>query len=91
MGIMEFDFKSQEDEIANSSSSPSKAKQKNVRTRFLLQKPFFGEKCFRERNFSLKIRRIRPSAVDGARRGNVLRRAGYAWTPSLRVFDNSKR
>ena len=41
MGIMEFDFKSQEDEIANSSSSPSKAKKKNVRTRFLHQKPFF--------------------------------------------------
>ena len=31
MGIMEFDFKSQGDEIANSSSYSSKAKTKNVK------------------------------------------------------------
>ena len=44
---------------------------------------------FRERRsfFSLEIRAIRPSAVFGPRRKNVLREAGYAWTPDLRVFD----
>ena len=51
---------------------------------------FFGF-SFRERNFSLKIRRIRPSAGFGARRRNVLRGAGYAWTPDLRVLTNSLR
>ena len=40
---------------------------------------------FRERrsSFSLKIRVIRPSAVFRSRRKNVLRGAGYAWTPDL--------
>ena len=42
-------------------------------------------------NFSLEIHAIGPSDFDGARRENVLRGAGYAWTPGLRVFDNSKR
>ena len=48
---------------------------------------------FRERrsSFSLRFRAIRPLAVDGAGRESVLREAGYAWTPVLRVFDNSKR
>ena len=48
---------------------------------------------FRERrsSFSLRSRAIGPLDFDGARRENVLRRAGYAWTPVLRVFDNSKR
>ena len=41
--------------------------------------------------FSLRSRAIRPLADFGARRENVLRGAGYAWTPGLRVFDNSKR
>ena len=41
--------------------------------------------------FSLEYREIGPLAVDGARRGNVLRGVGYAWTLGLRVFDNSKR
>ena len=36
---------------------------------------------FREvSNFSLDLRHIRPSAVFGPRRKNVLRGAGYAWT-----------
>ena len=35
----------------------------------------------RESSFSLEIRVIRPSAVFGPRRKNVLRGAGYAWTP----------
>ena len=43
---------------------------------------------YRERvsDFSLEIRTIRPSAVFGARRENVLRGAGYAWTPDLWSF-----
>ena len=41
---------------------------------------------FRERNFSLKIRAIRPSADFGARRENDLRGTGYAWTPVLVSF-----
>ena len=36
--------------------------------------------------FSLEIHKIRPSAVDGARRENVLRGASYAWTPELWSF-----
>ena len=47
---------------------------------------------FREREgFSLEIHAFGPLDFDGARRENVLRGAGYAWTPGLRVFDNSKR
>ena len=48
---------------------------------------------FRERrsSFSLRSRAIGPLDFDGAGRENVLRGAGYAWTPGLRVFDNSKR
>ena len=38
-------------------------------------------------NFSLEIRTIRPSAVFGPRRKNVLRVAGYAWTPKSWSFD----
>ena len=34
---------------------------------------------------------IGPLDFDETRRENVLRGAGYAWTPGLRVFDNSKR
>ena len=45
----------------------------------------------RRSSFSLEIREIGPLDFDGARRENVLRGAGYAWTPGLRVFDNSKR
>ena len=45
----------------------------------------------RRSSFSLRSREIGPLDFDGARRGNVLRGAGYAWTPGLRVFDNSKR
>ena len=48
---------------------------------------------FRERtsSFSLGYLAIGPLDFDGARRENVLRGAGYAWTPGLRIFDNSKR
>ena len=52
--------------------------------------PFF--RAFGEReHFSIEIHKIQPSAVFGARRKNVLRGAGYAWTPDLRVLTNSKR
>ena len=44
MGIMKFDFKSQEDEIINSASSPSKVKSKNVRTILLRSSDHFFER-----------------------------------------------
>ena len=34
-------------------------------------------------DFSLKIQAIRPSAIFGARRKDVLRRAAYAWVSDL--------
>ena len=37
----------------------------------------------RESSFSIEIRAIRPLAVFEQRRKDVLRRAGYAWTPLL--------
>ena len=46
----------------------------------------FRENPFRERNFSLEIHKIQPSAVFGVRRKNDLRGAGYAWTPVLVSF-----
>ena len=48
---------------------------------------------FRERvsDFSLEYREIRPSAVFGARRKNLLRGTGYAWTPGSGVSSNSLR
>ena len=36
--------------------------------------------------FSLRSREIGPLEFDGARRENVLRGAGYAWTPDLWSF-----
>ena len=45
----------------------------------------------RRSSFSLGFLTIGPLDFDGARGENVLRGAGYAWTPGLRVFDNSKR
>ena len=45
----------------------------------------------RRSSFSLEIYAIGLLDFDGARRENVLRGAGYVWTPGLRVFDNSKR
>ena len=38
---------------------------------------------FRERNFSLKYRVIRPSAVFGTRRKTALHGEGFAWVPEL--------
>ena len=81
MVILEFDFKSLDDKIVNSAVSLLKTQAKNV-------KLIFGDavasilRVFRERGcFSLEYQEIRPSAVFGTRRKNVLRGAGYAWTP----------
>ena len=51
-----------------------------------------GGGVFRKRisDFSLRSRAIGPLDFDGARE-NVLRGAGYTWTPDLRVLTNSKR
>ena len=45
----------------------------------------------RRSSFSLRSLAIGPLYFDGARRENVLRGAGYAWTPDLQVLTNSKR
>ena len=45
--------------------------------------------CFsseRERDFSLGLREIRPSAVFGTRRKAALRGEGFAWVPDLGSF-----
>ena len=42
---------------------------------------------FRERDFSLKYRAIRPSTVFGTRRKDALRGEGFAWVPDLRSLD----
>ena len=76
---------------ANSTSSPTLGQSKNVKGIILDAVAIFGENPFRERNLSLEIHKIRPLDFDGARRENVLRGAGYAWTPDLRVLTNSKR
>ena len=41
----------------------------------------------RKSSFSLEIRAIRPSAVFGPRRKDILCGAGYAWAPVSGVFD----
>ena len=51
--------------------------------------PFISRE--RVSDFSLEIHAIGPLDFDGAGRENDLRGVGYAWTPGLRVFDNSKR
>ena len=50
-----------------------------------------GDSRERVSDFSLEIHAIGPLDFDRARRKNVLRGAGYAWTPDLRVLTNSKR
>ena len=50
-----------------------------------------GDSRERVSDFSLEIHVIGPLDFDGGRRENVLRGAGYAWTPDLRVLTNSKR
>ena len=52
-----------------------------------------GETGFRERkcNFSLDFWAFGPSVLFGPRSKIDLRCKGYAWTPILWSFDNSKR
>ena len=50
-----------------------------------------GFSSVRRSSFSLRSRAIGRLDFDGARRENVLRGAGYAWTLDLRVLTNSKR
>ena len=45
-----------------------------------------GDFLLRERNFSLKYRAIRPSAVFGTRRKAALRGEGFAWVLDLGSF-----
>ena len=45
-----------------------------------------GDFLWRERNFSLEIRAIRPSAVFGTRMRTALRGEGFAWVPDLGSF-----
>ena len=80
------------DKIANMAYLlPQIGDKKNVGSRFFCAVAIF--EGFRERSisFSLGYLAIGPLDFDGARRGNVLRGVGYAWTSGLRVFDNSKR
>ena len=44
----------------------------------------------RRSSFSLEIREIGRLDFDGARRENILRGAGYAWTPGLRVLTTPR-
>ena len=46
----------------------------------------FGEVFFRERNFSLEYRAIRPSAVFETIRRTALRGEGFTWAPDLGSF-----
>ena len=50
-----------------------------------------GDSRERVSDFSLEIHAIGLLDFNGARRENVLRGAGYTWTPDLRVLTNSKR
>ena len=92
MVIMRFDFKSLDAKLVYSTSSPSKAKPRKREIQFEGCSNLHCWEDFRKReDFSLGIQAIQPLAVFGARRKNVLRGAGYAWTPDLRVLTNSKR
>ena len=79
------------DKIANMAHLLPQIGDKNVENQIFGAVAIF--EGFRERStsFSLGYLAIGPLDFDGARRENVLRGAGYAWTPGLRVFDNSKR
>ena len=82
---MKFDFKALIDKIVNSVVSNLLKRPKNVMNQKASSSSHFGF-FFRERNFSLKIRRIRPSAGFRTRRRNTLRGKGYAWVPDLGSF-----
>ena len=86
MVILEFDFKSQDDKIANSANLLHQVKRKNVSWGFFLQQ--LWSLCFRERStsFSLGYLAIRPSAVFGTRNKTALCGEGFAWVPDLGSF-----
>ena len=83
MGIIEFDFKSLNDEIVNSCLPQMLKENQNGRGKNFGPVADFLEVRERRSNFSLESWAIRPSGVFGARRKNVLRGAGYVWTPRL--------
>ena len=63
-----------------------KAKSKNVKGIWRCSE-LHCWRAFRERvSFSIRSRAIGPLDFDGARRENVLREAGYAWTPDWWSF-----
>ena len=88
-------FKSLNDKNSNSASSPTfqKLKKHDLKEERMQWLAANGNGGFRVRrsSFSLRYRAIGPLDFDGVRKENVLRGAGYAWTPGLLVFDNSKR
>ena len=86
MGIIEFDFKSLNDEIVNSCLPQMLKENQNGRGTNFGPVADFLEVRERRSNFSLESWAILPSAVFGTRRKNVLRGAGYAWTPDLWSF-----
>ena len=65
MVILEFDFKSLNDKIVNSASSPSKEQKENVRCRFSDSSHFFERILERER--ALLSRNTQDSTVGGLR------------------------
>ena len=81
--------------ITEESSSPQIEEMRNVGCSSSQKRKWGGGGggWFRERvsHFSLRSRAIGSLDFDGARRENVIRGAGYAWTPDLRVLTNSKR
>ena len=86
-------FKSQSDKIGNRAFFSKLKVCKNVkRQKWRCSGCRFERILEREReSFSLGYLAIRPSAVFGARRRNVLRGTGYAWTPGSGVSSNSLR
>ena len=87
MVILEFDFKSLNDKIVNSASSPSlnqrQKRESQGRGDAVGGEDENGGSRERVSDFYLEIHTIQPSAVFGPRRKNVLRGAGYAWTSDL--------
>ena len=85
---MEFDFKSLNDKIVNSASSPSLSQEEKREKQNLRCSKFqFERNLERERgNFSLEIHAIQPLAVFGTRRRTALRGEGFVWVPDLGSF-----
>ena len=71
-----------------------KKREKNISLDFERESGSGGKKIsFRQRrsNFSLEFPAIGPSVLVGPRSKVVLRCKGYAWSPVLGSFDNSRR